>query len=105
MTLEGVGRGARLERAAAEDRRAAVADVAGDLVQHLLVLDRARPRDAHRMRPAHPYDRRTLSADLDDRIVLMKLAAGEFIRLHDGDDLLNPIQRREMAHIDVRLFA
>jgi hypothetical protein len=98
--LKRVGRGAGLERAAAEDRRAAVADVAGDLVQHLLVLDRARSGDAYRMLSADLHLRDAAATDLDDAVFFMKLARGELVRLHDGDDFFDPVEALQMVEVE-----
>ena len=45
------------------------------------------------------------AADFDDRILLMKLAAGEFVRLHDRDDFFDAVQRCQMVLVDQPLFA
>ncbi len=45
------------------------------------------------------------TADFDDRIVLVKLAAGEFVRLHDGDDFFDAVERGQVVLIDQPVFA
>jgi len=64
-----------------------------------------RPGDARRMRAADFHGRHLSAAHFDNAVVLMKLAACELVRLHDRDDLLNPIQRSDMGLIDHTLFA
>ena len=35
----------------------------------------------------------------------MKLAAGEFVRLHDGDDFFHAVEGRQMVLVDQAVFA
>ena len=67
--LEAVRAGPRLERAAAQDVRAGLLDLAGDVVENLAALDRARPGD-HRQIAAADLD---ALADDDDGVAVAEL--------------------------------
>ena len=45
------------------------------------------------------------AAHFDDRIILMKIAAGELVRLHDRNDFFNAVQGCQMILVDQSLFA
>ena len=82
--LEGVRRGARLERAAAEHRRAGGGDRARRLERLLAVLDRARPGDQAEAAVAD-----AAAVDLDHGRVGRELARDELVRLEDRQHLLD----------------
>ena len=84
------GRGARLERAAAQDRGAGGLDRIGGLEQLVAALDRARPGH-HRQRPV--ADDRI--EDPDDGVLGMELARGQLERPADRRDRGDAGQRRE----------
>ncbi len=81
--LEGVGRGAGLERAAAQDRSAQPLEGVSDPQDLLLRLDGAGARHQHDLPATHPRPVR----ELDDRRLLAPLAADLLVRLGDVDDL------------------
>ena len=82
--LERVRRGPRLERAAAQPRRAGLVDRARRLERLLAVLDRARPRDqAEELVPDLP------AVDVDHRRVGRDLTRDELVRLQDRQHLLD----------------
>ena len=86
--LEGIGRGAGLERAAAQHRRAAGLDRLRDGDHLLLGFHRA---GAGHEREVAAADLRI--ADLDDGILGMELAVGVLIRLLHTLDVLDDVQR------------
>ena len=87
--LKRVRRRARLVRAAAQDARAGSRDAARGLEQLLLVLDRARAGHDHDVVAADLH-----AARLDDRLLALERAAGEFVRLADAHRL--PARRRTL---------
>ena len=99
--LEGVRAGPRLERAAAEDVRAGLLDVAGDRVQDLAG---SRRRTARRSWPGGRRRSRTLPT-VTDGVVLVELAAGELERLQDRQDLLDAGDGRERLGLRLVLVA
>src|SRR4051812_46579650 len=76
-----------------------------DLLEHLLVLDRARPGDADGVAAANLDRRHASAADLNDAVIFMKLAARELVRLHDRDDLFHALKARQVIDIERSLFA
>src|SRR5437879_2607791 len=82
--LEGVGRGAWLERAAAEHRHALGRDYTRRLERLLTGLDRARARDEAEVAVAD-----AAAANLDHRGIRRELAAHELVRLQDRQHLLD----------------
>ena len=87
QALEAVRAGARLERAAADDRRAVGGDVVDRLHQLVAALDRARPG----------HDRQRPVADdgverPGSRCLGVELARDELVRLGDRGDPLDPRQ-------------
>src|SRR5581483_1836014 len=82
--LEGVGRRARLEGAAAEHRHALGGDRARRLERLLARLHRARACDEAEVAVADPA-----AAHLDHRRVRGELAGDELVRLEDRQDLLD----------------
>ena len=90
-SLETVRRRPRLERAAAQDRRAGRAHGERGGVQHSAVLDRAGPGDHGDLRPADPR----VVADADDRRLGGELARGTLVRLEHRHDQLDARQRAE----------
>ena len=87
--LERVRRGTRLIDAAAENRRPAIAHVAGDAVQHGFIFNGTWPGNADGVAPADRHFRHFAAANKNDRIVFMELAAGELIWLHDRDNFFH----------------
>lgn len=104
-SLEGVGAGAGLEGAAAEHDGAALSDFGGDSAEHELIFDGAGACDAGGEFAADFDLCGVLAGDLDDGIVLMELAAGEFVGFHDGDDAFDAIEGGEVILVDVSFFA
>src|SRR5581483_7319882 len=100
QALEAVGAGARLERAAAQDVGAGLLDVAGDLVEDLVALDGAGAGD-HRHRAAADLH----LADGYHRVALVELAAGELVRLHDRQGLLDAGDRQQRLGVQLVLVA
>ena len=84
------GRGARLERAAADDRGAGRLDRVSRVEQLLAALDRARP--GHHRERAVADDR---VEDRDDRVLGVELARGQLERAGDRGDALDAGQRAE----------
>ena len=93
QALEGVRAGARLERAAAQERRAGRRHRVGRLDGLLAALDRARP--GHDRQRAVADER---VADRDDGVLGVELAAGQLERPADGRHRLDAGQRLEAAH-------
>ena len=97
--LETVGRAARLERAAAQNRCAGFFDRPGRFQQLLAAFDGARP--------GHQDD--LIAADLDaidinHGVGGMELAAGQLERLQDAHRFLHPFHHVELFALYDRLF-
>src|SRR5205085_558943 len=80
--------------------RARPAHPAGGLEELVLALDRARS--------GHDHD--VLAADLDaagidDGLLRPEGAAGEFVRLADADDFLDPVHQLVLARVDLLYLA
>src|SRR5690606_14903014 len=75
-------------------------DGLGDPEQDLFPLDRARACD-HRQMPAADAD----ALDLDDRVLLAEISAGELEGLEDRDDLLDAVDGRERLGLELVLVA
>ena len=103
--LERIRAGARLIDAAAKDRRSALANFPGDAVQHVSFSTAHGPAMHAACGPPTFTAGTDTAADLDDRVLIMKLAAGEFVRLHDRDDFFHAVQRGQMVLVDESLFA
>ena len=94
--LEGVGRAARLERAAAEEFRAGIFDNFGAGKNLLAAFDRAGA--------GHDDDLLAADADAvgkaDDGAFGAKAAPGEFVRRADADDFRNPGEHLEFLVVE-----
>src|SRR6185436_957107 len=99
--LERVGRGARLERAAAQHAGAALRDAAGALEGLLGGLDRAGAGHDGERPAAHPH----VAAYLDDRVLLLEVAARQLVGLQDGDHLLDARERLEVRRVHLPFVA
>ena len=93
--LKRIGRGARLESAAAEHGRAAFLDLLCNPDDLLLALDRARSRHERQRAAA---DLRI--ADTDDCRLRMKLFVCMLIGLLHALDILNNLKRRDQIRVD-----
>jgi len=105
QSLEGIGAGSRFIDAAAKHGGPAVADMAGDAIEHLLVFDGAGPGNAGGVIGADLHLGDRPAADFNDRVIFVKLAAGELVRLHDGDDFFHAVQGRQMVLVDQPFLA
>ena len=94
QALEGVGRGARLKRAAAQKASACLFDLLCHQADLLRRLDRA---GACNHLEASSADLHTV--DIDDTVFRMELAVGLFVRLLDALDLFNDIQRSNLPDV------
>ncbi len=103
--LEGVGAGAGLVDPAAENGGAAFADFAGDAFEHGAVFDGAGPGDAGGVGTADFHLGDVSPADFDDAVILLELAAGELVGLHDGDDFFYAVEGGEVVLVDEAFFA
>ena len=95
QALERIGRGAGLERAATQKRRAGRFDILGDLHDLLLAFHRAGTRDHAQATAA---DHRA-AAQIDHRILGMEFAVGFFIRLLHPLDAFHLVLRRQRLNI------
>ena len=93
--LKIVGRGARLEGAAAEDLRAGGLDRLRYPDDLLLALNAARARDHHEVSAADTH-----IPDLHDRIIRVKLAVAALERLRNALNGINDAKARDKVHID-----
>ena len=96
--LEAVRRGARLERAAAQDRRARSAHRARRGSHLVGGFHRARSRHDDEVLPADLDP-----VDLDDRVVRLELAADHLVGLADRDDLLDAVARLQETQVRAAL--
>src|SRR5207244_5524555 len=98
--LEGVGGGARLVGAAAEELTASTLDLFGDGAR---LIDRL-----HRARSAHHDDAVAADVDaagVDDAVVRFRLAADQLVGVRDPDDFLDAGKGLEDLRIGRSLFA
>lgn len=89
-----------MERAAAQQRGAALLDQLGDEADLLLALDRAGAGRDGEIAAADLH-----APDLDDRVGGVELAVGVLIRLLDAFDVLDDVQRFEQVDVDRRRVA
>ena len=92
--LEGVGRGARLERAAAQQVRARLFDGLRHGDDLLLAFHGARPRDHAEITAADLH-----IAHLDDGVLRVELPVAAFERVADLLDRFHDIQAADEIHI------
>ena len=74
-------------------------------MHHFFVFRGARAGHGEAVRPADFDGASDGAGNLKNGIFFMKLAAGEFIRLHDGDDLFDAGDGLEVFRVDFFFFA
>ena len=79
--------------------------MAGDFAEHFFVLNGAGSGDAESMGAADAHLGGLAAADFYDRVIFVKLAAGEFVGLHDGDDFFHAVQAGQVCLVEGALFA
>ena len=94
QALKVVGRGAGLERAAAQDVRAGGLDGLCDRDDLLLGLDGARPRDHDEVAAADLH-----AADLDDGVLRMELAVAALEGLSHALDAVDDAEAADQVHV------
>ena len=101
--LEGVGRGAGLEGAAAEELRARGGDQVGDGVGLLAALDGTGTGDyGHGFAAA---DGGVCAGEVNDGVFFFDVAAGQLVGLRDADDFGDSGEELEIASIHFALIA
>src|SRR5487761_766503 len=100
QALKRIGRGARLERAATQDRRSLGGHVPGGLEEHLLTFDRARSGHHHDLFASDLH-----AADVDHCVLRPELAARQLERLGDRDDLVDGVEVGERLLVGIGVAA
>ena len=103
-SLKSVRRRARLERAAAQERRAGVAHGGRRHVEHLAALDRTGAGD-HGDRRAAERRVPVAAADLHDGAIGRELARRQLVRFQDRRDRLHAGERAKRNLLEQRLVA
>ena len=105
VALEAVGRSAGLVGSAAEDGGAGGFHFAGQLMDHGFFFGGAGAGDGEAMGAPDGNGAALRAGDFDDGVFLVELAAGEFVGLHDRQDLFDAIDGFEVLGINPALLA